>query len=305
MIDFSVVVPVYNSKETLEELFSRIKTVFNELGSRFEVIFVEDGAKDNSWDIIKKLKKDFPDLIKAIKLNKNFGQHNATMCGFTFAKGDKVITIDDDLQNPPEEIIKLINTIQENKSDITYGIYTKKQHSYARNVMSKGVKKSSKLFMKGGDNGSSFRIIDYKIVKKLLNHNISFIFIDEVLQWYTNNISYVEVDHKKRQYNKSGYSLLKLIKLAADLTYFYTNIPLKLMVFGGMIISVVSFLLAIIFVILKLFYDVPAGFTSVIVTILFSTGIIVFSLGVIGEYLSRIQLVQNKKPPFYIEELLD
>ena len=102
MIDFSVVVPVHNSEETLEELFLRLKAVFNDLGSSFEVIFVEDGGKDNSWDVLKKLKQNFPDLIKAIKLNKNFGQHNATMCGFAFAKGDNIITIDDDLQNPPE-----------------------------------------------------------------------------------------------------------------------------------------------------------------------------------------------------------
>jgi len=305
MIDFSVVVPVHNSEETLEELFSRLSTVFNELGNTFEVIFVEDGGKDNSWNIIKKLKQEFPDLIIAAKLNKNFGQHNATMCGFTFAKGDKIITIDDDLQNPPEEIRKLLNKYQENNSDITYGIYSKKQHNFARNVMSRTVKKSSKVFMKGSGKGSSFRMIDHKIVKKILDHNISFIFIDEVLQWYTDNISFVEVEHKKRKHNTSGYDSRKLFNLAADLTYYYTNIPLKLMVYGGLIISVLSFALAIKYVVQKLFYDVPAGYTSVIVAILFSTGIIVFSLGVIGGYLSRIQLVQNKKPPFHIEELLD
>ncbi|HJN06844.1 MAG TPA: glycosyltransferase, partial [Bacteroidales bacterium] len=240
-----------------------------------------------------------------IKLNKNFGQHNATMCGFTFTKGDKIITIDDDLQNPPEEIKKLFENYQNNRSDVTYGIYTKKQHIFARNVMSKSAKKSSKFFMKGTGKGSSFRIINHKIVKRLLEHNISFIFIDEVLQWYTGNISFADVEHKKRKHNKSGYSTRKLFNLASDLTYYYTNIPLKLMVYGGMIISVLSFILALKFIIQKFFYDVPTGYTSIIVAILFSTGIIVFSLGIIGGYLSRIQTVQNKKPPFHIEELLD
>ncbi|MBC8321178.1 MAG: glycosyltransferase family 2 protein [Bacteroidetes bacterium] len=305
MVDFSVVVPVHNSEETIKELYSRLVAEFNDLGSSFEVIFVEDGSEDNSWNVLKKLKQEFPNLITAIKLNKNFGQHNATMCGFTFAKGEMIITIDDDLQNPPEEIKKLVETCQKNNSDITYGIYTKKQHNFARNVLSNGAKKSSKYFMKGMGKGSSFRLINHKIVRRILDHNISFIFIDEVLQWYTNNISFVDVEHKKRQYNKSGYSPLKLFNLASDLTYYYTNIPLKLMVYGGMIISVLSFLLALQFVIQKIFYNVPLGYTSVIVAILFSTSIIVFSLGVIGGYLSRIQLVQNKKPPFHIEELLD
>ncbi len=304
MLDYSVVVPVHNSDETLEELFLRLSAVFTKLGNSFEVIFVEDGSIDNSWEILTKIKHEFPELTKIIKLNKNFGQHNATMCGFTFAKGDKIITIDDDLQNPPEEIPKLIASHKSNSSDVTYGIYSKKQHTFARNIMSKGVQKSSKVFMKGKGKGSSFRIINIKIIKKILDHNISFIFIDEVLQWYTNKISFVDVEHKKRMYNKSGYSSIKLFNIGANLIYYYTNIPLKLMVYGGMIISVLSFILGIKYFIQKLFYDVPAGYTSIIVAVLFSTGIIVFSLGIIGGYLSRIQLVQNKKPPFHIEEML-
>lgn len=304
MLDFSVVVPVHNSEEALEELFSRLNATFNKLGNSFEVIFVDDGSSDNSWEVLKKIKHEFPDLIKVIKLNKNFGQHNATMCGFTFAKGDRVITIDDDLQNPPEEIAKLITAYQVNGSDVTYGIYSKKQHTFARNIMSKGVKKSSKVFMKGLGNGSSFRIINNTIIKKILDHNITFVFIDEVLQWYTSKITFVDVEHKKRKHNKSGYSSFKLFNIGSNLIYYYTNIPLKLMVYGGMIISLLSFILAIKYTIQKIFYDVPAGYTSIIVAVLFSTGIIVFSLGIIGGYLSRIQLVQNKKPPFHIEEII-
>lgn len=305
MIDYSIVVPVYNSEESLVELFERIEKVFIELNSSYEVIFVEDCGTDNSWLTVTKLKEKNPDIIKAIKLNKNFGQHNATMCGFAFAVGERIITIDDDLQNPPEEIKKLIDAYESNNSDITYGIYTKKQHSLARNILSKGVKKSNKIFLKGTGNGSSFRIINSRIVKKMLEVNIPFIFIDEVIQWYTNKISFVSVEHKKREHNKSGYSSIKLFLLASNLTYYYTNIPLKLMVYGGMIISFLSFLLALKFIIQKLFYDVPLGYTSMIVAILFSTSIIVFSLGVIGGYLSRMQDVQNKKPQFEIDQVLD
>ncbi len=305
MIDYSVVVPVFNSNESLVELFSRLLDVFNGLGCSFEVVFVEDCGTDASWQTIVELKQKYPEHIKAVRLNKNFGQHSATMCGFTFAKGERVITIDDDLQNPPEEILKLISAYEENNSDITYGIYTKKQHSFARNVLSKSVKKSNKIFLKGTDKGSSFRLLSKRIVQRVLEHNITFIFVDEVIHWYTNKISFVSVEHKKREHSKSGYGPIKLFLLAANLIFFYTNIPLRIMVYGGMVISFLSFVLAMKFVFQKMFYDVPLGYTSVIVAILFSTSIIVFSLGVIGSYLSRIQMVQNKKPQFDIDQILD
>jgi len=303
--DFSVVVPVFNSAGSLTELFNRLKAFFEGQKKSFEVIFVEDGGDDRSWEVLGKLKENFPDLVKAIKLDRNFGQHNATLCGFGFAKGNQIITIDDDLQHPPEEIIKLIQKAEIEQSVITYGIYSKKQHSFARNILSKSVKTSSKLFHNGAENGSSFRLIDRKIVQKVLDHQVSFVFIDEIIYWYTDKIAFVEVNHVKREHTKSGYNPMRLFMMAANLTYFYTNIPLKIMVYSGFIISFFSFVTAIKFIIQKIFFNVPLGYTSVIVTILFSTSIIVFSLGVIGGYLSRIQTVQNKKPPYHISKVLD
>ena len=305
MIDYSIVVPVYNSEKALPKLYSGLNKVMNDLNSSFEVIFVEDCGLDNSWEVIKDIKSKNEETVRAVRLNKNFGQHNATMCGFVFAKGERIITIDDDLQNPPEEIKKLVLTFEANNSDITYGIYSKKQHDFARNAMSSAVKKTNKVLLKGTDRGSSFRLMSRRLIDKILDHNITFIFIDEVIQWYTNKTSFVYVDNKKREFNKSGYSSLQLIKLASNLAYFYTNIPLKIMVYGGMVVSFFSFLLAMKYVLQKMFYDVPLGYTSVIVAILFSTSIIVFSLGVIGGYLSRIQIIQNKKPQFNIDEVLD
>jgi len=111
-MDFSVVVPVFNSQDSLEELFNQIKVVFEQLQKSFEVIFVDDGSTDNSWTVLQKVKENNVEQVKAIKLNRNFGQHNATVCGFSFAKGKSIITLDDDLQNPPAEIPKLIETFQ-------------------------------------------------------------------------------------------------------------------------------------------------------------------------------------------------
>ncbi len=303
--NYSIVVPVYNSEDTLEELFSRTKAVFDQMGVSFEFVFVEDCGTDGSWEMLKKLKAEHPDLVTAVKLHRNYGQHNATICGFSFSRGDVVITIDDDLQHPPEEILKLIKEYDEEDADIVYGIFSRKQHSKLRNIGSRSIKKTSKLLLKGTGKGSSFRLIKKEIIDKLLDHNIHFVFIDQILLWHTNFFGLVEVEHHKRLVKKSGYTAKKLFMLTKDLVYFYTNIPLKLMVYGGLGMSLIFFLLGLRFIIQKWWFNVTVpGYTSTIVTILFSTGVIVFSLGIIGGYLSRIYTVQSKKPPFTIKKVL-
>ncbi len=302
--EYSIVIPVYNSEDSIEELFLRTKAVFEKLHKTYEVIFVEDGSDDNSWKIINQLKQKFPELIIAIRLSKNFGQHNASFCGMNYSKGKFIITIDDDLQIPPEEIKKLIKNYNENPSDLVYGFYTKKQHSFYRNIGSKSLKKTAKKLYKSPGEGSSFRLMTNELAQNLITHHHNFIFIDELLLWYTDKISFVEVTHLKRKYNKSGYNSKKLMKLVSNLIIYYTSLPLKFMVYAGLVLSIITFFIAIIFIIKKIFYDVPLGYTSIIVTILFSTSIILFSLGVIGEYLRRMYLIQNKKPPYTIKEIL-
>lgn len=302
---YSVIVPVFNSEDTLEELFSRTRAVFEQLEATFEIIFVEDCGRDDSWKVLQQMKKEYPELITAIKLHRNYGQHNATICGFSFARGEFIITIDDDLQHPPEELVKLINEQKEDDADIVYGVFNRKQHSRIRNLGSRSVRRTSRLLLEGTGKGSSFRLIKKDIISKLLENTIHFVFIDQLLLWHTNDIAFVVVEHHKRRLKKSGYTTKKLFKLVSDLTYFYTNIPLKLMVWGGLVMSFVFFLFGLRFILQKWLFNVTVpGYTSTIVTILFSTGIIVFSLGIIGGYLSRIYMVQSKKPPFTIKKVL-
>ncbi len=304
-VDISIVIPVYNSENTLEELFNRIKSTLEKTTKSFELIFCEDCGMDKSWDVLKIIKEKNPSLVTAIKLNKNYGQHNAIMCGFGFAKGELIITMDDDLQHPPEEILKLLDSYEKDGSDVVYGVYRKKQHSLARNVGSYSVKKTSKAMYDGKGKGSSFRLIKRDIIEKILEHDQYFIFIDELLLWYTDNIEFVEVEHHKRLESKSTYTKRKLFKLVSDLIFFYTNMPLKLMIHGGFIVSFITFILGLQFIIRKIFFNTPVvGYSSLIVTILFSTSIIVFSLGVIGGYISRIYQVQNNKPPYNIDKVL-
>jgi polyisoprenyl-phosphate glycosyltransferase len=301
---YSVVVPVYCSEDSLAELYQLLSNVFSEIGAGFEVIFVDDGSPDNSWEVIRKIKEENPGNVTAVRLSQNYGQHNATFCGLTFAKGDFVITIDDDLQTPPGEILKLIRKYEETRAEVVYGIYSDKKHSSFRNMGSKSLKKSSKLLHNSPGDGSSFRLVTGELVKKILNHPTDFIYLDEILTWYTQEIDFEEVKHLPRKYKDSGYTSAKLFGMMANIMLYYTLIPLKFLVYGGFTISLITLFYGAYFIVKKLAYDVPLGYTSLIVAILFSTSIILFSLGVIGEYLRRIYQIQNKKPPYSIKRIL-
>lgn len=304
-LDYSIVVPVFNSELTLEELYERLQKEFTQMAVTWEVIFVDDGSADDSWKVLKNIKESDPSHVKAIRLSKNFGQHNATFCGFSFARGKFVLTIDDDLQIPPEEIKKLISLQKEEDADIVYGTYKKKQHGYARNMGSKYARKSSGHILGRSNPETSFRLIDRQIIEEVLEHHQYFVYIDELLSWYTENISFALVEHRKRETSKSGYNVRKFWQLVSNVIIYYTNIPLRFMVYGGLITSLFFVVLIVYFVFAKIFFNVPVlGYTSLITAILFSTSLIMFCLGVIGEYLRRIYMVQNKKPPFSIKKIL-
>lgn len=304
MTDFTVIVPVYNSASSLNELYNRIDNVFRELKKSYEIIFVDDGSNDDGWNVIRNIKSDASNnKIVGIKLSKNFGQHNAVFCGLEHAKGNAIITIDDDLQIPPEEIPKLLNAFEDRKCELVYGYFKKKHHSLFRNIGSWYIKKTGKIINKAPGEGSSFRVLSKKLAEQILKHSQEFVYIDELLLWYTNNITFIPVEHERRKYKKSGYSTAKLFQITFNLMIYYTAVPLKMMIYGGFAFALVSFFIGLYYILKKVFFHhAPPGYTSIIVAILFSTSIIIFSLGIIGEYLHRIYKVQNKKPPYSIKE---
>lgn len=302
MVDYSIVVPVFNSEFTLRKLYDRSVDFFNSIGKSVEFIFVDDSSMDNSWDVLKSIKALNPKKVSIIRFIKNYGQQNATFCGMEHAKGRFIVTLDDDLQQPPEEIKKLIDKQKEEDSDLVYGIYKKKQHSFLRNLGSSVVKKTGGKLLDRPDMISSFRLIKNDVAKKIFPHTNNIIFIDELLWWYTSSLNYAWVDHQKRVENKSGYSYGKLWRLLVELILYYTNFPLKFMVYGGLFSSLLFLAITAYYITAKIFYDVPLGYTSIIVGIMLSTSLILFSLGVIGEYISRLYQSQNKKPPYIIKE---
>lgn len=297
----SIVVPVFNSEPTIIELCNRIDTVFAELNYSYQLILVDDGSKDNSWKEIEKLNQQFPNLL-AVRLTKNFGQHAALLSGFTFCKGEIVITLDDDLQHPPEEIKKMIHRFEETNADVVYGLPKNKQHSNLRNVSSKAVTLTS---ADGHHQGSSFRLIKIEFIEKIIqNHRFNFLFLDALLNWYTSNFESVEVEHHTRKKGKSGYNFLKLFQLHFKTMINYSVLPLRLIIYGGMALSIFTFVIGLWFIFKKIFFSAPLGYTSIIVAILFTSSLIILGLGFIGLYVHKIYEYNLQKPNYFVNQIL-
>ncbi len=302
---YSVVVPVYNSEKTLAELCARVDATFTQMNTEYEVILVNDQSRDGSWNIIRQLKDKYQNKLTAIHLRGNFGQHKALLCGFQFARGEYIITIDDDLQFFPEDIELLIKRIHETKSDLVYGTYMdERKHSPVRRW---GSNFMGYIFEKFGNTvgqGSSFKIIHRSVIDKIKDYNHSFTFVDEILSWHTTKIEWQQVRHAARREGISGYSVTKLVFLSLNLIFAYTTIPLRFMTWFGLASFWVCLVLVIYFIYMKITLGSPLGFTALIVSIFMSTGLILFSLGIIGEYLNRLFALQHKKPPYLIQEVL-
>lgn len=302
----SVVVPVYNSAPTLKTLFDEVDKVFSGLNLQYQLVLVDDCSQDNSWEVIKELKSRNGNKITAIAMAKNFSQHNAIFCGLHHCTGDLIITMDDDLQHPPDEMAKLIEKQKETGADVIYGISTKYNRSAVRNTFSKGFKVSNKIVANENyTGGSSFRLLKKEIVKKLITHNQQFVFMDELLAWYTSNIEHVVVRHEPSKLGESRYTAFGLARLYWNLVYGYNAAMLRIITIMGIVSSLLSFLVGVFFIIKKLFFHVRIGFTGIVVSITFTGGIILLSVGIIGEYLRRMYNILNERPQYSIREIIE
>lgn len=298
MCKYSVVVPVYNSEKTLDELYIRVKNVFEKkINDEFEMILVDDSSKDDSFKVMVKLhEKD--ERVKVIQLSKNYGQHNAILCGLRYAEGEYVITLDDDLQHPPEEIEKLVRYIcKHDEVDVVIGKYDSKKHNWYRNLGSNLVKRVTKVISNNKSNLelTSFRIMRRDVVRAMLEIHVTAPRIGYLILEVTNRIKNIEVSHKERKVGKSQYTLSKLVRDFFNNIFYNTIFPLKLLRNTGLISFVCSILLAC-FYLYRYFttgISVEGWMTIVLFQLLFS-GIILCGLGVIGEYLLRI-LHESKK----------
>lgn len=297
----SICIPVYNGAMTITALVEEVKKTLHKY--EFEIILINDGSKDNSEEVCVNIAKQY-DFVKFIALRKNFGEHNAVICGLNYATGDYTVIIDDDFQNPPSEILALIN--EANKGyDVVYSRYEEKKHHWFRNLGSKFndlvatwlLDKPNGLYL------SSFKLIRKEVVEEIVKYKGPFPYIDGLILRVTDNIGTKTVEHTKRVEGESNYTLSKLISLWLNMFVNFSIKPLRIATVVGVAISVCSFIFGIYFIAEKLLYqDTSMGWTSLIVSILFLSGIQLIFLGIIGEYLGKQYLDQNGTPQWVIKK---
>jgi polyisoprenyl-phosphate glycosyltransferase len=197
-LTLSIVIPVYNSAATLRELLERLTKVIDTLTRDYEIVLVDDGSRDESWVVLQSLREHYGDHMVAIQLMRNYGQHNALMCGLGVARGEYVVTMDDDLQNPPEEIPKLLAHIKEQGLDLVYGCPTDRSHAAWRNLGSRIVWHFYRTVFRNPITPTPFRIMRLQLARSVMFYDLNFTYLDGLLAWCTSRIGGVEVEHHSR-----------------------------------------------------------------------------------------------------------
>lgn len=299
--DISVVIPVFNSEKSLHELTTRLELTLTKMEVTFELIFIDDFSFDRSWEVLKNIQKKYSN-VTVIKLSKNFGQHNATICGMKEANGNTIITLDDDLEHSPEYISDLYVHLKNENLDVLYAVPKKKKKGVIRSLLGYFWYKGSKVIGKGVGKASSFRILKSEIANCLTQHQEPFVFIESLVFWYTKNVGYKEIEFERRQHGESNYTMLNLFDLNHDIGMHYDTQVLKFMRTFGVIVFLGSIILIIYYSLKKIYGNPMPGYTSIIITLLFSTGSVLWGMGYLGSYIGKMFRILNKEPQYQISE---
>jgi glycosyltransferase involved in cell wall biosynthesis len=305
-MQISIVIPVYNSAATIGPLVARLIDI---LGTNaLQIVLVNDGSSDNSDASCRSLYHRFAETVTYVRLAKNFGEHNAVMAGLQHAHGDYVVIMDDDFQNPPEEVIRLIEHAYGHEYDIVYTYSCHKQHHWFRNLGSRinhrvanfMLDKPRDLYL------SSFKCLSRFTVNEILKYPGPFPYIDGLALRCTRNIGKLEVHHEARKEGRSNYTFRKLVHLWLNMFVNFSVMPLRVSTLMGLALSAGGFLMGLWVFIEKLIRpDVPVGWPSVIVAIVLFSGVQLVMLGLLGEYLGRLFLSNNQTPQYVVRELLE
>ena len=303
----SVVIPCYRSENTIEDVVKSLIETFKLRKEKYEIVLVNDGSPDNVWEKIKGLKDKYKSKIVAVNLTKNFGQHAALLAGYKISKGDVVISMDDDGQTDPRAIWKLIDKLDEGY-DVVYAKYPENKESLFRRIGSDLNNKMSEILIDKPKEikGTSFNAIRRYVLEDMIRYDKSYPYIGGLVFRATNNIADVEIEHIERKQGKSGYTLGKLLSLTMNGFTAFSIKPLRIASFLGIFFSICGFIYAIIIVIRKLSnVNVQLGYSSLMSALLVIGGLIMFLLGLIGEYVGRIYIGINNSPQYVIKEIYE
>lgn len=301
-IELSVVIPVYNGGATIGRVVEAVCAALASVD--FEIVLVNDGSYDESERVCQELVAKYPESVSFVQLARNFGEHCALLAGLNCTVGQFVATMDDDGQNPPDQLLTMLDHIRAHKLDVVYGRYRDKQHHWFRNlgsrftnaVATRVLGKPPNLYL------SSFKIMSRLVVDVIVNYPAPFPYLDGLILQSTQRIGQVEVRHEPRIVGRSGYTLRRLVGLWSNMFLGFSISPLRWATLTGLLTSVFSALLLVWTVFDKVFINpqVTVGIPTVLVFLTFFAGIQLFVLGVVGEYIGRIFLQLNGKPQFVV-----
>ena len=302
----SIVIPVYNSANTIASLVEQLADLVIEGGH--ELILVNDGSKDNTAAICESIvpKATFP--VKFINLSRNFGEHNAVMAGLRFARGEYVITMDDDLQNPPSEVLRLFNYARQQNQDVIYTYYQQKKHSTWRNFGSWLTNQVADILLDKPKNLylCSFRCMSAFLVQEICKYEGPFPYVDGLILQVTQSIGKLQVAHAARQQGQSSYNLRRLVHLWLNMFLNFSILPLRISTAAGLLFSGVGFLGTLYVVVDHYLEGTPThGWSSLMFAILLFSGVQLLTLGIAGEYLGRLYLTSNKRPQFIVRNIVN
>jgi undecaprenyl-phosphate 4-deoxy-4-formamido-L-arabinose transferase len=299
----SVVVPVYNSEQILPALVKRLAPVLASLSDEYEVVLVNDGSRDKSWEIIQELARSLA-WVRGINLMRNYGQHNALLCGIRAARFDTIVTMDDDLQHPPEDLPKLLAKIEEG-FDVVYGTPEQEQHGLLRDVASMITKIALQSAM-GAETArvvSAWRAFRAQLRDAFADYHGPFVSIDVLLTWGTTRFSSVRVRHNPRTVGNSNYNFRKLVRHAMNMMTGFSVLPLQLASIIGFFFTLFG-IGVLVYVVGRYFISGAsvAGFPFLASIIAIFSGAQLFALGIIGEYLARMHFRTMDKPTYTIRK---
>jgi glycosyltransferase involved in cell wall biosynthesis len=266
---------------------------------------VNDCSKDNSENICIALNNRFQEIVKFYSLSKNVGEHNAVMAGLNQVTGEFAVIMDDDFQNPVSEVIRLVDYAAENSFDVVYTYYDRKQHHFLRNLGSKFNDKLANIMLRKPKDLylSSFKIVSKFLIEEIIKYDLPFPYIDGLILRTTSNIGKIQVHHQERDVGKSGYTFTKLVSLWLNMFTNFSILPLRVSVIIGFIFAVIGLILGVYTLTEKLSNpSLPVGFAALAVSVFVFAGIQLISLGMIGEYIGRIFLSQNKSPQYTVKK---
>ncbi len=304
-IYLSVVIPVYNEQDNLKLLTDRLLKVCHAMKKPFEIIYVNDGSRDQSLEMLNHLHEKHEKEIRVVHFNGNFGQHMAVMAGFEYSRGEVVVTLDADLQNPPEEIPKLLAAIEKGHDSVG-GIRLDRQDTNFRKWASKLNNKIRYVLtgIKMTDQGCMLRAYTRKVVDLMVQSYERSAFIPALAYTLSANPTEVEVEHSDRAAGQSKYNLYKLLRLNFDLMTGFSLLPLQLFTLVGMMISLGSFLFVIYMFIRRIIVGPEAdGLFTLFAILYFLVGIVLMGLGIMGEYIGRIHQNSRSRPKFIVQDV--